>query len=1142
MNFSKRILAKISYLILILITIITFSNISSFAMMPAESSVSATVAYFTENNFFEEIISDTKEVSRRLGYGYDYLQAIGQYEYINYDYVKVDRAAGLEKMASGEADIMLGISKTSEREKYMLFPQLPMGTETYYLYSRAEDASKYSDYSDFDGKTVAVERNSVLFEELTDWNNENPEYNIDIVEFDTEENNDFNKILNDVNADLIAYTDIYLTIDSGLYPIVEFGASEIYMAVSKKSAIATELVNLIDYGQSAILRDNQSYLTDLANKYFSNTPARRMLSSIEKAWIRQNKVLNIGYYDYFPMVTDNDGLVEGAFVTILETILEKFDLDFEIKYHKYTEYSKMIADLNTGKLNLVIPSYGSVYKAEKDNVLTSNSVLASTLKIIYLDSQFDGALTNGDNNSYTIAILEDSPMQKNFVSEYLPNSKTIVCKDLKDCLKCVSKGSADFTIISNYRQSVWIDEKANFKVADTDYIINYKYALSSGSTSLLTIVNRGLSIIGNENVQNIVVNYIEQNQKATFSLSNWIKNHIVLVLIIVIVLVVLIMIALYWCISKTKLRHNLERLATHDPLTGIPNRRAYNLAVTNIKKYSLDDTFAIYVSDIDNLKQTNDTIGHDAGDELIKAYASIASKYFSQIGELYKTGGDEFVAILNTNRETLNSVIQSITDECSMFKGQLIDKIDFSYGVAYAKDFERTNFDNLYHIAEDSMYKQKESKKEYKGRSGYVLSSDIKYSRDKLTNLYTMEQFYLIYNDLNNDIYKLSNKPVIVSINVNSFKRYNKRYGFDEGSKLLVEIAQIMSKTFGMNRCARFSEDKFFAIVPDFKISEKIKDIFDEFGSNHTERFVTLRAGICKMEGNESIETYCDNARLACESDKSEYESHYVLYSNILAENYEIRQYVLENIDRAVKDKEIKAFYQPKVNPYNGKLTGFEALARWISKEKGMISPAQFIPVLDEYNITYKVDFEVLKQTAENMNKMIKQGLKPVPVSFNISRVDFNVLDICSEINSIIDSYNLPHKYFQIEITETTILSNMAFIKQEVQRFKDNGYDVLMDDFGSAYSSLGNLREIDFDEIKIDGSFMFNFSSKSRIILDTTLKLCRELKIKACVEGVETYEHVQFLKKLKVDEIQGYYYGKPINYEETIMRWFSKED
>ncbi len=1138
MKISKNIFVKISYLILIIASLLTIPLVRVDAV-PVDSTEYATVAYFTEENFFEEIKNDQGSITRRLGYGYDYLQAIRQYESINFYYEKTDRASGLNKLKTGEVDIMLGISKTSEREEYLYFPQLPMGTETYYLYSKEENYGDYEDFSDFTNKTVAVESGSVLLDELNEWNDSN-ECNINIVEFDTQQDNDFDEIFKETNADLIAYCDIYLSTNSGLYPIVEFGASEIYMAVSKKSEIALELIDKIDYGQSAILRDNQSFLTDLANKYFSNTPARRMLSSIEKSWLLLHQELNIGYYDYFPIVTEEDGVTTGAFVSILDTIFETFGLSFNIKYHKYTEYSKMIADLNSGKLNLVMPSYGSIYKAEKDNVLTSNSVLASTIKIIYSDSKFDGALTNGDTNSYRIAVLADSPMQKNFVTEYLPNCEIIICKDLKDCLKAVKNGTADFTIISNYRQSEWIDEKTGFSVSDTDYIINYKYALSSGSSSLLTIVNRGLSIIGNENIQNIVVSYIEANQKTSFSFSAWIRNHIGLVLFIVIVLVVFIMLALYWSITKTRIRHNLERLATHDTLTGIPNRRAYNLAVTNIKKYSLEDTFAVYVSDIDNLKYTNDTIGHDAGDELIKAYATIANKYFSQIGTLYKTGGDEFVALLNTDRETLQGVIQLILDECAIYKGDLIDKINFSYGVSFVKDFERTNFDNLYHVAEENMYKQKSTKKEYKEHTGYV-PSEYKYTRDKLTNLYTMEQFYSIYNDSNNEIYKLSNKPVIISFNINYFKRYNKRYGFDEGSKLLVEIALLLTKAFGMNRCSRFSEDKFFAIVPDFKIEEKIKEIFEEFKSNHTERFVTLRAGVCKMDGNETIEAYCDNARLACESDKSEFESHYVFYSSILAQNYEIRQYVLENIDRAIKEKEIIAYYQPKVNPYNGKLTGFEALARWISKEKGVISPGEFIPVLDEYNITYKVDFEILKQTAKNMSEMLKRGLKPVAVSFNISRVDFNVLDICTEINNIIDSYNLPHKYFQIEITETTILSNMSFIKQEVQKFKANGYDVLMDDFGSAYSSLGNLREIDFDEIKIDASFMFNFSQKSRIILDTTLNLCRELKIKACVEGVETLEQVLFLKKLKVDEIQGYYYSKPINFEDTLNKWFSRE-
>lgn len=1141
MKLNKKIFIKISYLIILIATfIICASNFIEAAPRVRETGIEteAKVAYFTESNFFEEIKDDKGNITRRLGYGYDLLQTIGQYENMNYTYDKCNRAEGLEKLKNGEVDLMLGISKTDERAKSgVLFPQLPMGTETYYLYTTEEHQDDYIDYSNIEGKTIAVEKSSILATELDSWNTEN-DLHLNIVEFDTQLDNNFDQILKDTNADLIAYCDIYLTMSSGLYPVCEFGASEIYLAVSSNRK---DLLDLINSGQTSILLDNQAYLTDLASKYFNDTPTRRMLSSLEKTWILQNKVLNIGYYDYFPFVTDKDNSAEGVFVEVLKSIFEKFNIEVEFKYQKYSEYSKMINDLRNGTLDLIMPSYGSIYKAENENVLVTQSVIASKIKIIYANEKFDNVFDDGITSGYTIAILEDSPLQKNFVNEYLPNCNVLICADLADCLKNVKNGKADFTIISNYRQSTWLSEKDNYYVKDTDYIVNYKYAVSNESNSLLTIINRGLNIIGSENIQNYMVSYIEKNQTVPFSFGDFVKNHIAMVIVIVIILVVVIMIALYWGITKTKVRHNLERLVTHDPLTGILNRRAYNHALQSLKKTQIPHDFVVYVSDIDNLKQTNDTIGHDAGDELIKTYADIVNRYFSQIGTLYKTGGDEFIGLLYTDKETLIDVMDEIKNICSYYKGELIDKVDFSYGIAFASDYENPNIDKLFHIAENAMYKLKESKKEYVPEPKNVTKS-YKGWHDSLTKLYTMEEFYRIYNDQTNDVYNLSNEPVIICFNINSFKRYNKRYGFDEGTRLLKDLGDVLAKVFGNRRCSRFSEDRFFCITPNYKIDEKIKQVFKEFDQDHSDRFVTLRAGVCTIDGTALIETYCDEARLACDSDKSEYESHYVKYTRKIGKNYEIRQYVLENIDNAIKNGEIVAFYQPKVNPHNNKLVGFEALARWNSAEKGMISPGDFIPVLDEYNVTYKVDFEILKQTAKHMHNMLKKGLKPYPVSFNISRIDFNVLDICSEINNILDMYELPHRLFQIEITETTILSNLEFIKKEVSRFKENGYDVLMDDFGSAYSSLGTLREIDFDEIKIDGSFMFNFSQKSRTILDSTLNLCKELKIKACVEGVETFEQVQYLKKLKVDEIQGYYYGKPLDFKSTIDKWFNKNE
>lgn len=1139
MHIKKKLLIKTSYFIAIILFCFSVFNIKLNAngnINPlATSRTECKVAYFTEPNFFEEITDNKGNLTRRLGYAYDYLQTIGQYENINFSYLKIDRASGIEKLINNEVDMILGVSKTYERvDAGILYPQLPMGSETYYLYSKEDNSNKYEDYSDLYGKTVAVEKGTILVNELEKWNSEN-ELSLNIVEFEGKIGNNFDEILSTCNCDILAYCDLYLNASSNLHPICELSASEIYLAVNSERS---DLLSLINDAQSSIIQDNQSYLTDLANRYYSDTPSRRMLSTVEKAWISQNKVIDVGYYDYYPFVNGESEDVKGAFVNILNQIFEIFDLELEFNFYKYTEYSLMLEDLKNGVIDMVMPSYGSIYKAENENVLVTNTVVTSSIKLIYTDSKCTNLLNN-DLSNYTVAIVKDSPLHLNFVNEYMSDCTRVYCSDLNECLNMVKSGKADFTFVSNYRQSLWLSEKNNFIVEDTNLKTNYKIALASDYTSLLSILNRGLSIIGSENIQNIIVSYIEGNQVEHFSITNFIKDHVITSIILIVALVVVLITALYWCISKTRLRHNLEYQAVHDSLTGILNRRAYDHAIENIKKHPLDNDFVVYVSDIDNLKVINDSIGHDAGDELIKTYARIANKYLSPLGLFYRTGGDEFIGLLYGDKEKLKEVTDIIVEECLNYKGDLIEKVEFSYGATFANDFSSPNINNLLNIAEERMYDLKTERK--KQSANTFSKTKAKFNLDTLTNLYMMEEFYYIYNDFNNHIYKLNQNPVILAFNINSFKRYNKKYGFDEGSKLLIDVSRLLEKYFGKNRCARFAEDKFFVIAPNVNIEEKIEDIFKEFKNTHLEKFATLRVGICEIKGREQIDIYCDRARLACDSDKSDYESHYIKFSDILGDGYEMRQYILENIDKAIENNEIIAYFQPKFNPYTNKLTGFESLARWISKDKGFISPGDFIPVLDEFNITYKVDLEILRQIAINMRKVIGKGLKVVPVSFNISRVDFNAVDIRKEINDIVDSYNLPHKYFQIEITETTVLSNIEFIKEEIRKFKNDGYDVLMDDFGSAYSSLATLREIDFDEIKIDSSFMFNFTEKSQTILTIVINLCKELKIKTCVEGVESYNQVLFLKKLKADEIQGYYYGKPENVETCIKKYILKD-
>lgn len=478
MNIKKKILIKTSYFIILIFLSFSFFNIKLNAKdlrtPQTASNTSCNVAYFTEPNFFEEITDKSGNITRRLGYAYDYLQTIGQYENIDFTYEKIDRANGIKKLINNEIDMILGVSKTEERENAgILYPQLPMGTETYYLYSKDEDASMYQDYSNLCGKTVAVEQGTILIEELKKWNIDN-NLDLNIVEFEGKINNCFDEIFDTTNCDLLAYCDLYLNANSGLYPICEYSASEIYLAIS---STRLDLLSLINTAQSNIIQDDQSFLTDLANRYYSDTPSRRMLSTVEKSWISQNETIDIGYYDYYPFINDSSkGDVQGSFVNILNQIFQIYGLELNFNFYKYSNYSAMIEDLKTGVLDMVMPSYGSIYKAENEGILVTNTVVTSTIKLIYTNSSYKNILDD-DLSKYTVAIVSDSPLHLNFANEYLPDCERIYCSDLSECLNMVKNGKADFTFVSNYRQSLWINEKDNFIVADTNLKINYKIAL-----------------------------------------------------------------------------------------------------------------------------------------------------------------------------------------------------------------------------------------------------------------------------------------------------------------------------------------------------------------------------------------------------------------------------------------------------------------------------------------------------------------------------------------------------------------------------------------------------------------------------------------------------------------------------------------
>ncbi|SFG45551.1 bifunctional diguanylate cyclase/phosphodiesterase [Oribacterium sp. WCC10] len=241
------------------------------------------------------------------------------------------------------------------------------------------------------------------------------------------------------------------------------------------------------------------------------------------------------------------------------------------------------------------------------------------------------------------------------------------------------------------------------------------------------------------------------------------------------------------------------------------------------------------------------------------------------------------------------------------------------------------------------------------------------------------------------------------------------------------------------------------------------------------------------------------------------------------------REYVLNTIDQAVRDNYIKIYYQPKFITTSGKLCGYEALSRWVDPKYGMLLPGQFVPILEEYKLTYILDRFVMRQIARDIVSGKIDCSNKAPISFNLSHNDFLTFDPCEELIRITEEYSLPRDYFFIEISETTLNSDPELFKREIRRLRDNGFHILIDDFGNEHSSLNTMREYEFDGLLIDIGYMENFDIKSRSMLKPIINMSKSLGIHTLAKGIETEEQLEFLKSVGCEIIQGYYYdyGKP---------------
>ncbi len=390
---------------------------------------------------------------------------------------------------------------------------------------------------------------------------------------------------------------------------------------------------------------------------------------------------------------------------------------------------------------------------------------------------------------------------------------------------------------------------------------------------------------------------------------------------------------------------------------------------------------------------------------------------------------------------------------------------------------------------------------------------------------------------------------LMLAVDIDHFKLFNNYYGWEKGDRYLQLIAKYMKEfvqRYG-GLAGYLGGDDFALLVPKKRQELMMfgNMVWESPELAEYEVGFAPKVGIYEIKDTtEPVGSIYDHAKIALENIRDDYTKRISWYDHSMFQNVRDEFELLVDIKRGAAAGEFTFFVQPKVSMTTGKIVGGEALVRWMHEEKGMVSPGVFIPVLEKNGFISQIDKMVWEAVAKWLRKRIDEGHRSVPVSINISRADIFTMDVTAYLQSLLEKYDLPVELLEVEITESAFVEEMDKIEVELKRLHEAGFTVLMDDFGSGYSSLNTLKDLAIDILKIDMKFLRMDTSninKGVSILESVVNMARSLHIPTIVEGVETDEQVAFLTEMGCVYAQGFHFYRPMPVDE-FERLLSEEE
>lgn len=387
-----------------------------------------------------------------------------------------------------------------------------------------------------------------------------------------------------------------------------------------------------------------------------------------------------------------------------------------------------------------------------------------------------------------------------------------------------------------------------------------------------------------------------------------------------------------------------------------------------------------------------------------------------------------------------------------------------------------------------------------------------------------------------NDLLLTSERNIgFIQFDIRKFKIINDLYGEKFGDEVLDFILKQLRELCNERQFYVNLRSDVFMIVTEYDRQEELQIFIQELdGRIKVFKNVKLQMsyGVYTVEEREmELRQMEDRAAMARKTAKNSILGNIVFYKEQFKDSLYNRKFIEENMQTAITERQYLMYLQPKYSIAKNEIIGAEALVRWKHPERGMIYPDQFIPIIEENGFIRKVDYYIWEEACRFIRRCRDEGFADCPVSVNVSRAHLRDDECILILDDMIKKTGIPRKLLELEITETVDdqqVSSKAF------QLKEEGFTLLMDDFGSGYSSLNILLETPFDVIKLDKKFMENMmlSSKGRMILEQVVSMANKLGLGLLAEGVETKEQVELLQNIGCDQVQGYYYAKPMAAED----------